>query len=511
MAGTISNDNRDQIITLFRERVCERLQVTPLVHQRRWWCAADGLVLEEGFNEATGLTVQLGDGGIARWGTKPRPYGRARVIADLGSFKSGKSFGTGLWLSGFGAIPNARVGLIGLEYSIAEPEFNYVCEFLLSERGMNIKAASLINRPRQGEMFLELTNGARFEAKSWERKDALKGKENDCYVFCEAYQLPGLETFTSIRQNLVARDGYAIFPTTPDRPWVKELHDKGHGQDPDYPEWECVCGVPRQQNPWTYNVRQEVQDRSLMTTEKFRIAHHGEIGEFVGRVYTYTRGQSTFTSKSHPDLFRGTGDRAGLVIPAGWEVVCGADTGTYYSSVAVAFSPSGDAFVIDEWPNYRYIAGAPERDETLSIPEWAGQLTRRLRGLGARGLFWADPNTQFKGELKNYGMMLLPQKVPVETRTEITREYFQHGRIWFAPWLSVLPFEIENAAWPEESTASGKFARVKDRDHTLDCLEHVLAKRPYGRVPESSKSKGTWLASQGYRKRREGNIHLGKQ
>lgn len=509
MAGRVPNSVRDELLSLFRERICERMGVVPLIHQRRWWCAADGLILIEQ-EDPDGLPVKLADGSKVSWATMPRPYGRSRVLADLGAFKSGKSFGTGMWAAGFGAIPDARVTLVGLEYSIAEPEFNYICDFLLSEAGMGLKFKSYINRPRQGDMFLELANGARFEAKSWERKDALKGKECDAYIFCEAYQLPGMECFTDVRQNLVARDGYAIFPTTPDRPWIKELHDKGHG-DPAFPEWECVCGIPRKQNPFTFNAAQELQDRSLLTKEKFEIAHHGELGDFVGRVFNYKRGENQFNAETHPDLFPTEEcTQHALVVPTGWEIVGGADTGTHYSAVLVAFSPSGDAFVLEEFPNYRYLAGTPERDESISIPQWARRVSHRCMQLGGRPNFWADPNTQFKGELRNYNITLLAARVPVETRTEVTREYFEHKRVWLAPWLNVLPWELENAAWPAEASASGKFQRIKDRDHTLDGLEHILARRPYGRRPITDIQLGSYAASAGWKtKRTGGNVHLG--
>ncbi len=511
MAGQISNADRDFLITAFRERICERLDVTPLVHQRKWWCATDGLILLESEAE-DGLPTKLGDGSVVRRGFIEREHGRARVVADLGAFKTGKSFGSGLWISGFGAVPGARVTLIGIEYSMIEPEFNYLCENLLSSRGMGMKKVKLSNNPRMGDFYLELENGAIFDAKSWERKDALKGKENDAYVFCEAYQFPGLECFTDIRQNLVARDGYAIFPTTPDRPWIKELHIRGH-LNAEFPEWECICHVPRKENPFTYSAKLEAQDRSLLTREKFEIAHHGALGDFVGRVFQYQRGDVQFSAATHPELFdrsRGTG-RDAFVLPGGWELVGGADTGTFYSAVLIAFSPDGVAFVVDEFPNYRYLGGVPERREDLSVPEWSRGVVERIRRLNGKSAnLWADPNSQFKGELRNYGINLLAAKVPVETRTEVTREYFQHGRIFLAPWLDVLPFEIENAAWPEEASATGKFARVKDRDHTLDPVEHILARRPFGRVKTQTKAR-TWAESLGYRKRdQRGNVHLGR-
>jgi hypothetical protein len=174
-------------------------------------------------------------------------------------------------------------------------------------------------------------------------------------------------------------------------------------------------------------------------------------------------------------------------------VVGGIDTGTFTTALIALMSPEGDAFFIDEFPNYDYRAGSIERDETITIPSWARDLKVRMEGLGGRPFFWADPNSQFKAELKNYGIYVMGNKTPLEARTEIAREYFQHAKVWLAPWLKVLPFELENAAWPEEASVSGKFARVKDRDHTLDCIEHILSRRPQGKWVDKKRRFGTFI------------------
>ena len=114
--------------------------------------------------------------------------------------------------------------------------------------------------------------------------------------------------------------------------------------------------------------------------------------------------------------------------------------------------------------------------------------------MGAVSL-WADRNSQFKRELSNqrdFALLLESNLTPLEARTEISREYFQHDKIWLASWLSVLPFELENARWPGEASAAGKFARVKDRDHSLDWMEHVLSKRPRGRGVVDKIDNRTW-------------------
>lgn len=515
----VPTEIRDQLAWAFRQRICEKMDERPFEHQAQWWAAAGGYVLTEERAEKDDLALEISLPDKSREWRKllPRPEGTARVLADLGAFKSGKSWAGGRWAAGFAAVPDARVALVGLEYDICQPEFEYICEALLSDKGMGMKYSSLQNRPRDGRMYLDLPNGARYEARSWERKDSLKGKEHDAYIYCEAYQLPGLECYTGFSQNLQARQGYAVFATTPDRPWVGVFHEHGHG---DFPEWYCVCGVPRSVNPHTFS--QEAMDRAdpqkggIMTQEKFQIAFLGQLGEFIGRCYNYQRGQFVFTPRTHPHLWLDPGrtaSRDNLSLPSGWAIIGGSDTGTYRSAVLVAFSPDGEAFVIDEIPNYRYIAGQIDLNEAQSIPEWARLMEESALRWGGRGIFWADANSQFKRELQNYNITLLGNKQTPETRTEISREYFQAGKIWLAPWLSVLPFELEWAHWPEEATASGKFARVKDRDHTLDCLEHILSRRPRGKeLLETPKT--TWIQSflaSMPRKRATSDPHLGKK
>jgi hypothetical protein len=51
-------------------------------------------------------------------------------------------------------------------------------------------------------------------------------------------------------------------------------------------------------------------------------------------------------------------------------------------------------------------------------------------------------------------------------------------RLLFAPWLDLIPYEIEHAKWPDGTTGAGKFERIKEHDHSLDCVEHALSRRP---------------------------------
>ena len=164
-----------------------------------------------------------------------------------------------------------------------------------------------------------------------------------------------------------------------------------------------------------------------------------------------------------------------------WGLLVGCDTGTYMSASFTLFPPDSlDAFVIAEFPNYRYVGGEIEL-LGYSIPEWARLVLsayQLFRPGVSRLSAWCDENSQFKTELAHYGLMLRGNRRKLELRVEISREYVTHRHLWLAPWLSVLPYEMEHASWPDATSSAGKFERLKDNDHTLDTMEHVLSRRP---------------------------------
>ena len=478
---------RDRLMTEFRGFLCRQMGFVPFVHQAAWWATTDGYELTDvSVPEGTPHAVyaRSPDGTCDWFAQTPRVQGRARVVAELVAYKSGKSAGAGLWAAAFGSVPHARVYLVGNEYDMCAPEFEYLLEALCSERGLNQTPPSLQNRPKDGRLWLELENGARFEARSWERAESLKGKEVDAYIYCEAYQLPGIECYTSVSQNLRVRKGYAVFPTTPDRPWVGVFHEHGHDHA-DFPDWVCKCAIPATVNPYSFDQTAMDRDRTLLTREKFSIAYFGKLGDFVGRVYNYQRGDRQITVETHPALCAADPvTRESLRPDPEWTVVLGADTGTYCAAVVMAVSPAGQAFVLDEVTNYRYVAHTPELDPSGSILRWVREVQAMARRWKTRPVAWVDANSQFKAECAHHGLHLMANHRGREVRTEAARQYFQHEQIWMAPWLQILPYELEHAQWPEKTSSAGKYERLKDSDHALDCIEHILSRHPRGRVAE---------------------------
>lgn len=322
---------RDRLVDTFRRRLYSAIDFVPFPHQADWQLAAHGWTLTDGAATEGDYycAVQIPDPTDTTYTAEDRiqrticqaraivpRFGRglaAHHLADLAAYKGGKSYGGAAFLTGYAILPDANVHLIGMEYGICEHEFNYLVQFLCSEppRGLNLKYRQLLNDKRGGRMRLALKplmpggDGAIFECKSWERKEGLKGAKVDLYYYCESYQFPGMDCYNTISQNLRQRRGRAVWTTTPDEPWVQYLHDRGHNAED--PDWHCTCGADDTCNPFTFD--QKARDRDdpdkggIMTRERFEIAHNGRLGTFVGRVYSYLRGEKHLSYESHPDLW----------------------------------------------------------------------------------------------------------------------------------------------------------------------------------------------------------------
>ena len=168
-------------------------------------------------------------------------------------------------------------------------------------------------------------------------------------------------------------------------------------------------------------------------------------------------------------------------LPPQWKLDVAVDTGTFMSATFTLFPPDDEfAFIVAEFPNYRYVGGDIELlDE--SIPEWCRRVTSeyaRFRPGVTRVRAWADANSQFKSELSRYKISLLANHRRLELRVEIAREYIRNRHALLAPWLTVLPYELELAQFPDDTSSAGRFERLKTKDHTLDCVEHTLSRRP---------------------------------
>jgi len=206
-------------------------------------------------------------------------------------------------------------------------------------------------------------------------------------------------------------------------------------------------------------------------------------------------------------------------LPADWQLYAACDTGTYMSAGFIAVDPIYSALlVLEEFPNYRYVGGEIELLD-LTMPAWASSVHAAYQKYrpGTKKLkLWVDQNSQFKSALRPYGLHLQSNLRPFEVRVEIAREYMQASDpplVYFAPWLSVLPYEMENAVWPKDSTSAGRFERLKVNDHTLDWFEHVCSRRPRRKLLAQKKNESfldRFLRENRWTQPTSGDPHLGR-
>jgi hypothetical protein len=180
-----------------------------------------------------------------------------------------------------------------------------------------------------------------------------------------------------------------------------------------------------------------------------------------------------------------------LRIPKSWEIIAGADTGTFMGGVICAIDPKFELYVLEEFPNYHYTGDGTIELNGMTVAEWIRWFSARLKRYTGkpRNTAWVDANTTFKTEV-GHGFGFRMNRKLLDLRTEITREYLRNGRMHLMPWLKVVPYEMEEAKYPEhESESSGRYVRLKNKDHCLDGVEHICSRRPHPTFEESQARK----------------------
>lgn len=327
------NAKRHRQVADFRRKTYDQLDLVLFPHQAEWQLASEGrsLLPDAPARGDDFIEVRLEDGTITTQRVIPRPNGAAHVLCDFAGFKGGKSYSAGAWPTGFACLSDANVVFVGIEQISCKMEFGYLANFLLSEdEGLGLEFDQYRNEPRDGKMWLKLADsehnasrgvpgGAYYEVRSYghtttnKKSKTLKGDTVDAYIFCEAYQLPGLFAYTSLSQNLRENDGFAVFPTTPDSAYLNVLHDKAHGIPtrriaPD-PYYHCTCGVDAKCNPFTFDPAARKRDDptnplgGLMTHERFRVHWGGQVGKPIGQVFDYDQTLHMFTPATDAHLF----------------------------------------------------------------------------------------------------------------------------------------------------------------------------------------------------------------
>lgn len=431
----------------------------------------------------------------------PSDRQRPSFLATSGAFKLGKSVTGGLIPASFAICPDLAWDFWGMEYDITVPEFEYLLRCLVDrEGGMFPKVKDFTGDelkgwvrykcdPLMSRMYLELSNGATFTARSMRilsesNSDPLKGKERDGFSVCEAYQFPDVQTLLSYRQNLSVRRGYFIAPSTPDRPIMDEINRRCDPENDEFPGWLGVREVHRRENPYAFIEDEYFEDVKTFSREQFSVYWEGKSGAWIGAVYPAIQ---YFDTKTHPHFWKDLNAEPtpdNFAPPAWMKRVAGFDTGTYFGAASALVDDSEGVFFVGSHCNYRYVAGKLEKLQEVTPESFASDIREFQRGIGGNWIFYTDPNTQWKDEYRRYGIVLRHGVKDPERRCEVARGMAQNGFVWFAPWLrgSELVYEWEKARYPSGGTKRER--RIDEDDHVLDPAEHVCAMHPRSQRPK---------------------------
>ena len=175
-----------------------------------------------------------------------------------------------------------------------------------------------------------------------------------------------------------------------------------------------------------------------------------------------------------------------LLLPHDTTFKMGAFVGRFSSAVIIALIPDHPVFVCEEIPNYHYVGDGEIELAGMTTVEWGEAVVRMWRhyaGRDARCHAWVDPDTEFGAEMTRCKLHLRKNLYHgPELRTEVLREYFHENKIFFMPWVKILPYEIARAQWPSEES-SAFHVRMTGSDYSLSALEQVISRRPTATTP----------------------------
>jgi hypothetical protein len=181
-----------------------------------------------------------------------------------------------------------------------------------------------------------------------------------------------------------------------------------------------------------------------------------------------------------------------LALPPYTEYGMGAFIGRFSSAVVTAAIADYPLMVVAEIPNYHYVGDGEIELSGMTTVEWGETVVRTFKeiaGKDARCSAWVDPDTEFATELRRCKLIVKKNlKKGPELRTEVLREYFMDNQVMLMPWLTVLPYELGRARWPDEAAAASQ-ERATGQDYTLSSLEHVVSRRP--KTKELAEPKAT--------------------
>jgi hypothetical protein len=404
----------------------------------------------------------------------------ARKKMVIAAARSGKSYSAAMDVLTTILMPNTRVWVVGPNYTLAEKEFRYIHEMLVINRhklGLP-KPVTCYTAARTGQLFIKFPWGSIVEGKTAERPDALLGEAIDGVIYSEASQLSRSIRERYVEPRTITKQGWEIFPTTPNASaeWLHELDIIGQSGEYEGFEsfhWDVLA------NP-VYPEEEFERAKKFYGADSpvFREQYLGEWVFYGGLVY------STFREDLHViEPFD---------IPKSWKRIPGIDFGHRdpFVCLSAAMGPEGEIYIYREYYDKegrsmreyadRIKESAVGEDYILGVAD--PESPQSIEDLNFEGVAVQKANNDRRAGRMRVLEFLLPTEdgvCPYPLRDLPAR----HAR---STWPRMYIFntcketirEFKHYRWSEGKSKEGDKERTEGDDHAMDVVRYLCMTRP---------------------------------
>lgn len=213
----------------------------------------------------------------------------ARYIMVVAGTRGGKSFTTAHEALVTFFLPDARIWLVGQQYNVADKEFDWIEERLLSWRIEDKSAVEFfginIHKPKFGSRRITSPWGSYIETKSCKEPEKLLGVELDLIVLCEPHHIAWKIWQQMLRGRLASRKGRVIGAATGCgySTLMRKFLQRGKSEEEKWSEWYALS-YSSDKNP--YFPKEEFEAAREELDEKIFLEQFGgQIVDIRGNVF----------------------------------------------------------------------------------------------------------------------------------------------------------------------------------------------------------------------------------
>lgn len=215
----------------------------------------------------------------------------ARFMIVVAGTRGGKSYMTAHEALATFFLPDARIWLVGKQYDVADKEFDWIEERLLTWRIGDKSAAEFfgikIHKPKFGSRSIRAPWGSYIETKSCKDPDTLLGVELDLIILCEPHHIAWKIWTQMLRGRLASRKGRALGAATGCgfSALMRKFVERGLDESEDWKDW-FTLSFRSKDNPYFPEDEYEAARKEL-DSKIFEEQYAGKIVDVRGNVFYF--------------------------------------------------------------------------------------------------------------------------------------------------------------------------------------------------------------------------------